>query len=723
MAQTTKIGNVTLNFDRYKGMDLYCDGQIEDELLDIVMNNDPSKFPEIIEKKGSWPVLYHLSEQRSNIIEWIPMSGSEKVLEVGSGCGAITGKLSQKSGSVTCVDLSKKRSEINAYRNKNCDNVTIHVGNFKDIEPDLPNDFDYIFLIGVFEYGQGYIGGEYPYDNFLKMLKKHLHAGGRIVIAIENRMGLKYLAGCREDHLGTYFSGIEGYNSESVARTFTRNGLIQIFKRCGINNYHFYYPYPDYKFMTMMHSDYYLPGLGELNDNVRNFDNSRMILFNEKYAFDGLVKDGMYQDFANSFEVIIGNEFPTVFSKYSNDRAAEFKIRTDICVDRAGRRIITKTPLCAEAVDHINSIRDAYEALKERYRGGDLEINDCQIDEKTGVASFSFVNGEPLSSLMDKCLAGDDIEGFEKLFREYLRRISYNEEMAVADYDLIFNNILVNGPIWTVIDYEWTYGKQIPTKEIAFRALYCYLEEDEKRRKIGIDRFYKELGLSEEEAKDLLEEEAGFQKYVTGNRMSMVEIWKKIGKKATVPAELLPPPEVPVFNPEAIKLYYDYGEGFSEENSKELDTEYDKNGKAMIELELDDNVMKLRLDPVSHPCIVSLTSVKWNDERISDDNSALGIHPNGAWLSDESIVFDSDDPWIEFDFTSDELKKRAVNRINIRLTVSSIQKKQAQDLVSYQYAGSDESDDEGLRFSKLKGLFKNGLKKGSTGVSDRKRKA
>ena len=55
--------------------------------------------------------------------------------------------------------------------------------------------------------------------------------------------------------------------------------------------------------------------------------------------------------------------------------------------------------------------------------------------------------------------------------------------------------------------------------------------------------------------------------------------------------------------------------------------------------------------------------------------------------------------------------------------MSSIQKKQAQDLVSYQYAGSDESDDEGLRFSKLKGLFKNGLKKGSTGVSDRKRKA
>ena len=42
------------------------------------------------------------------------------------------------------------------------------------------------------------------------MLFRHLTPGGRIVIAIENRLGLKYLAGCAEDHLGTYFSGIQG---------------------------------------------------------------------------------------------------------------------------------------------------------------------------------------------------------------------------------------------------------------------------------------------------------------------------------------------------------------------------------------------------------------------------------------------------------------------------------------------------------------------------------
>jgi len=709
MTKEEKIGKVTLRYDHYSGMDLYCDGEVEDKLLEIVKNHNKDEYAQIIEESESWPILYHLSPQRSNIIEWIPMKGNEKVLEVGSGCGAITGKLSEKSGSVTCVDLSKKRSEINAYRNKECENVTIHVGNFRDIEPDLPNDFDYIFLIGVFEYGQGYIGGEHPYEMFLQMLKKHLRAHGRIVIAIENRIGLKYFAGCREDHLGTYFSGIEGYSKDSVARTFTRNGLIQIFKRCGIKNYHFYYPYPDYKLMTMLHSDYYLPDLGELGDNVKNFDNTRLVLFNEKYAFDSLVQDGMYSEFANSFEVIIGDEFSTVFCKYSNDRTDRFKIRTDISVDIAGRRMIEKHPLVADANRHIESIQNAYYALKDRFRGGELEINDCHIDKNKNAAVFSFVNGTPLSALMDKCLSEDDIEGFHKLFTEYLRRISYHDDVEVTDFDLIFSNILCNGPIWTVIDYEWTYGKRIPANEIAFRALYCYIQEDKKREKIDVNKYYKELGLSEDDIERLIQEEAEFQKYVTGNHKSMVEIWQQIGRKAIVPKELLPeePKPVHIQEPDKVQLYYDYGNGFNEEDSENLEVNISKEGVMILDLELDEQIKKLRIDPCMESCIISLKNILWNSVSALENESAMPIHPNGAWLSDESIVFDSNDPWITFDFTSDRLKKRAVNRMRVKMSMVKIPANIAHDLVSYQYAEPEDEDkspkDNAL--CKIKGLL------------------
>ena len=105
--------------------------------------------------------------------------------------------------------MSLKRSKINASRNKECGNLSIKVGNFTDIEPDLDNDYDWIMLIGVFEYAISYIGSETPFEDFLKILKKHLKKDGRIVIAIENRLGLKYFAGCKEDHTCEFFDGID----------------------------------------------------------------------------------------------------------------------------------------------------------------------------------------------------------------------------------------------------------------------------------------------------------------------------------------------------------------------------------------------------------------------------------------------------------------------------------------------------------------------------------
>lgn len=104
---TEQIGKITLDLTHYPGEDLYCDGKVEDELLSIVKDYAQVEYRQIIEEKKSWPILYHLSPLRENIVDWIPMKHTEKVLEVGSGCGAITGALSRKAGEVTCVDLSK----------------------------------------------------------------------------------------------------------------------------------------------------------------------------------------------------------------------------------------------------------------------------------------------------------------------------------------------------------------------------------------------------------------------------------------------------------------------------------------------------------------------------------------------------------------------------------------------------------------------------------------
>ncbi len=299
-----KIGNVTLNLDYYCGEDLYADGA-EDELLEIVSKHPQSEYNRIISERNSWPVLYHLSEIRQNIINWIPMEKDSVVLEIGSGCGAMTGAIAKKCKELDCIELAKKRSLVNATRNKDY-NINIFVGNFQDIEPTITKKYDYITLIGVLEYAAKYINAENPYEEFLRIIKKHLAPGGKVLIAIENQYGLKYWAGCKEDHIGDYNTGIENYRTDYGIRTFSKGKLQEIIANAGFNSQEMYYPYPDYKFMQSIYSDKFLPKVGQLNRNIQNFDHDRMFLMDETQVFNGLIENEMFDIFSNSFFVIAG---------------------------------------------------------------------------------------------------------------------------------------------------------------------------------------------------------------------------------------------------------------------------------------------------------------------------------------------------------------------------------------------------------------------------------
>lgn len=682
-----EIGRVKLDYSKYPGEDLYCDGVVEDELLDIVKRFSPVEYGSIIEERGSWPVLYHLSPLRENIVDWIPVKPTDRVLEVGSGCGAITGALSRKSGSVTCVDLSKKRSLINAYRHSQCDNITIHVGNFKDIEPDLPKNYDYIFLIGVFEYGQGYIGGDKPYEEFLEILMRHLGPEGRIVIAIENKYGLKYFAGCMEDHLGGYFRGIEDYPEGGVVRTFSRNALERIFANCGAEEFDFYYPYPDYKFMTTLYSDRFLPGKGELSNNIRNFDGDRMLLFDEKRAFDGLVRDGLFPVFANSYLAVLGKGFPLDYVKYSNDRALEYRIRTEIGSTEEGERCVRKYPLSLEAERHVRRMASAYEQLTARYKGGKLRINPCVLEQGEAgfCARFPFEEGKTLTELMDRCLHRQDEEGWQKLFDEYVERVGFCPEAEVADFDLIFSNLLVNGDTWTLIDYEWTFGRPIETKELAFRAVYCYLLEDERRNSLNLDRILNKLEITSMEAEDYRRQEMEFQKFVTGKRMSMSELRNRVGGQILTPEKWINKFK-DTQDTGRIQIYRDTGSGYREEESEFLPDVWKSEREADFQIPVGRDVRMIRIDPGMEPCICKIVGMTFNGETVPMEKRGV-IEVNGKLIkaaggksgkAGVSFIFPTNDPNISIDLS--KLNRREEDELCVRLELVRLPLAMAEDM-------------------------------------------
>ncbi len=672
-----KIGNVTLNYKCYSGADLYSDGDIEEELLSIVKNASRVEYPAIIEEKNSWPILYHLSALRGNIVDWLPIGKQDRVLEVGAGCGAITQQLARKAKSVTCVELSARRSYINAYRNHDRDNIEIHVGNFSDIEPSLSADYDMICMIGVFEYGQSYIHTRTPYEDFLKIMMKHLKEGGRIVIAIENQFGLKYWAGCMEDHIESYFSSLEGYPEGGSARTFTRAGLEKIFKNCGVKEYAFYYPYPDYKFSTAVYSDRRLPKPGELTDNIRNFDHHRMLLFNEKYVYDSVIRDGMFDIFSNSYLAVIGKETDTCYVKYSNDRSSDYALRTEILdVPESGKRIVRKIPLTEEAKAHVYKMKRSCELLKERYRGSGLFINECTLDEEKGYAEFPYETGVTLEELLDQCLAVDDMEGFYRLFDRYYELISWNAEYPVVDQDLIFANILVDGDRWTVIDYEWTAERVISPAEIAFRAVYCYVLEEEKRNKLDLDRILARLGISQQTAEEYREREGKFQKQVTGKHKSMGEIRAGMGTCCVDMKGLLDQYLEKILE-RRIQVYYDRGNGFREDDSCYLPDVYVEESKIEAEIQLNGNVKAVRIDPADRSCMVRLSEIYLNNNPVPFQKKY--IETNGKTIKSGCYVFDTQDPNILIKVS--ELPMNGENTLSVRMELTPVSEEMARDMM------------------------------------------
>jgi len=298
------IGNVQLNLSFYSGQDLYTDGAVEDDMLEIAKNLDKHKcLDELFEKDNRWPVLYHFTPYRENLLNWYPFSPNSTVLEIGSGCGGITGALC-KELDVTCIELSKKRSLINAYRHENSESLKIFVGNFNDIV--LEQKFDYITLIGVLEYAKIYTNSTNPFVDFIDKVKQLLKPEGKLIVAIENRYGLKYWAGANEDHTGLMFEGITGYKNRCDVATFSKQELTQILKECSFNDLEFYYPYPDYKLPEAIYSDRRLPQADELTCLIGNYDEGGS-LFNKQLVYDGLIKNGMYDFFANSFLVFASN--------------------------------------------------------------------------------------------------------------------------------------------------------------------------------------------------------------------------------------------------------------------------------------------------------------------------------------------------------------------------------------------------------------------------------
>ena len=516
-----KIGKVKLNFTFFNDKDKYSDGdKIEEELLEICKKGETENA---VYTSDKWPILYHLSDIRENLLEWYPFKENATVLEIGSGCGAMSGLLCRKTSKVTGIELSERRSMINAYKNIDCENLEILVANFEDINID--EKFDYVTLIGVLEYAPTYIKSDNPFEAMLDKVKQYLKPDGKLIIAIENKMGQKYLNGAKEDHVGKAFAGIEDYRYISKVRTFSKPELRNLLENCGFVKNMFYYPVPDYKTPMAVYSDSHVPSVGDVRIWNMNYDQVRHALYSEAIMSDQICRDKMFDYFSNSFLVICNEEDnPVKFACYTNERKKEYQTKTSINKED-NEKFVLKEYLNKQNRDYniFEKMIESFLILNKEY----TNVNYVSPELNGDKCIFEFIEGEAQDTILSKY-----VHDTEKLVLEIKNAVDkiykYNEEftgefkvtleyekifgedypktkekaLKVTNLDMTFENIIIKDSKAYCIDYEWIFDFPIPIEFVIYRMISIfyskfnmYFSEKLNKTKLLIEVGVKEINI------------------------------------------------------------------------------------------------------------------------------------------------------------------------------------------------------------------------------------
>ena len=650
-----------LNTDLYMGSDLYSDGNIEDHLLELA-----KEYGEYIpdDKIDNFTTAYHFSPIRENIINWYPFKKNCSILEIGSGCGAITGCLCRVAKRVISVELSKKRATINYLRHKQYNNLEIVVANFNDFL--VSERFDYVILNGVFEYSGLYTSSKDPFLDFLKYASDFLKVNGKILIAIENRLGLKYFNGSKEDHLNGFFTGINDYPELTGVRTFTKSEWKRMLLENHLRYYKFYYPYPDYKFPNEIFDDETILTMG-YGKSYLNFEEGRLNLFDEESVIKSLTDEEIVGSFANSFLIEASRrravlENNVIYAKLNNNRKIEFRIGTKIVKKIAGKEVI-KFALAPDASTHISnmcsvaSVKDGKFKVLSEHRIDDSAISclflkynslqkliaeEMKNDNTDKAIAYcedaisEFLKGKEIKTLdipNDKC--------FVDMFGEVESEKTF-DSISNTSLDLIPANIFYHNGTWILIDDEWHTEAFVPVNFIIWRMLnecrYDKLIENS-------EKFYteacKKFDISNADIEIFRKMANHFADEYVGTGIS-----RKIVKLITTInlAEYnVNTPNGDIFR---TSFYLDYGDGFSEENKLTVDTKI-SNYHFTVDVQFDKykhskELVQIRWDPVEFKrCILSNLSFSsnlvlpadFNAEEwvITDDDPQTNIKVQGEY--------------------------------------------------------------------------------------------
>ena len=447
----------------------YSDGEDREERLLAALRQCrdlSSASAELRAHITDWPSEYHLSPVRHNLLRPFPLRSADRILELGCGCGAITRFLGEAGAAVLAVEGSRRRARIAAERCRDLPNVRVACDNLASFQS--AERFDVVTLIGVLEYARRFIDADEPVLECLRRARSWLAEGGMLILAIENQLGLKYFAGCAEDHLDSPYYGIEGLYGERTAVTFGRKELAALLTGAGFSGQEWHYPFPDYKLPSVVVSE---PALSLAQFDVpsllfraRSLDyrGSRLRAFDESLARRSAWKNGLLGDTANSFLVIARAGEPGSRPANALANAFNFSRHPKYCTatrfdlqDGGAVRVSRSYALPGESRDPAGA-KFAHRLVNEDYAGGPLLVESLHALARVGWSMETLARwAQPWVSLLKSNLVPGDPRNLPP---QFIDCTPFNCVRAVSG-ELVY------------IDAEWSAAEPVPLSWVFIRGL------------------------------------------------------------------------------------------------------------------------------------------------------------------------------------------------------------------------------------------------------------
>jgi SAM-dependent methyltransferase len=436
---------------------------------------------ELLSACVDWPSSYHLSKSRANALRPFAqlIQGASSILEIGAGCGAVTRFLGETGASVVAVEGSRQRAKLVRLRTRDLTNVSVVAEEALMFTAD--RQFDLVTLVGVLEYAACFIHEPDAAVKLLQHAHKLVRPGGALLLAIENKYGLKYFAGYPEDHLGVPMAGIEDRYRSGGVRTFGLDELRQMLRRVGFSCSEFFGAFPDYKFTKSVVRqrawDHPFFDAGNLVAQASEQDPQRpaSLYFNQGRVWGHLGSSGAAMNLANSFLILARPDArsPTVDStwigwSFNTTRKSEFCVETSFCESDDGGVTVRKARMSggpgvveSEGVAHVIVESAPYlkgDLLFSRWEqilsASDWRIADMVAPIANYLSSLRVIGSEPERPGSDGLLAA-------------------TTNLPGAMLDMIPRNIVIGeSGVLAGIDQEWAIlGREISIGYLLFRAL------------------------------------------------------------------------------------------------------------------------------------------------------------------------------------------------------------------------------------------------------------